>query len=173
MERFAEAVADRVRAGLARLEADYRRRGRSLVDLGEPARVAERMLAVVPTPSPWDDVVGPFYSTRGVARLLGGVSRQAVMERRQRGRLLGLRTAEGDWVFPAFQFGADLRPVPGLAEVLACFDPHDVDEWTLAGWLVGGRAELGGRSVIDWLAAGDPLEAVLTLARDAAARFAA
>lgn len=67
--------------------------GRSLEELGSPEELAERMVATVPEPSPWGEL-GPFYSTRKVAKLLGGVSRQAIADRRKRGTLLGLRTAD-------------------------------------------------------------------------------
>ena len=46
---------------------------------------------------------GPFYSTAGLARVLGGVSRQAIEERRRRRTVLALRTADDAWVYPAFQ----------------------------------------------------------------------
>jgi hypothetical protein len=141
--------------------------------LGDPDRFAERMLASVPEPSPWSDVVGPVYSTRGVARVLGGISRQAVAERRSRRRLFGVRTSDGEWVYPAWQFDSANRIVTGLPAVLACFEPDTVDGWTLASWLTSERAPLGGASVVEWLQAGRDVEPALVLARDAGRRFAA
>lgn len=148
---------------------DYARAGRSVSELGTADELAERMLAVVPTPSPWDEIVGPVYRTAQVAALLGGVSRQAVADRRARRRLLGLRTSDGVWVYPAFQLSGS-TVLPGLATVLGCFDDDSVDGWTLSSWLRSPRAELEGRSVLDLLAVGD-VERAVALARDAGARF--
>jgi hypothetical protein len=130
------------------------------------------MLAVVPTPSPWNEVLGPFYDSRRVAELLGGISRQAVSERRWRRTLLALKTADGVFVYPSFQFDDRNEVLAGLSEVIQCFDPERVDEWTVAGWLVAHHEALGGDSVIARLRRGGELENLLVLARDAAQRFA-
>ncbi|MGI8873076.1 MAG: hypothetical protein ACR2KP_01860 [Egibacteraceae bacterium] len=149
---------------------DYARAGRSVAELGTADELAERMLAVVPTPSPWDEIVGPVYRTAQVAAVLGGVSRQAVADRRARGRLLGLRTSDGVWVYPAFQFTGS-TVLPGLTDLLGCFDGDSVDGWTLTSWLRSPRAGLDGRSVLDLLAEGD-VERAVALAHDAGTRFA-
>jgi hypothetical protein len=102
-------AAARLAERLDLIALDYARAGRSVTELGTADELAERMLAVVPTPSPWDEIVGPVYRTAQVATVLGGVSRQAVADRRARGRLLGLRTSDGVWVYPAFQFRLSCR----------------------------------------------------------------
>jgi hypothetical protein len=61
----------------------------------------------IPTPSQWNCLVGPFYTSAEVAWLLGGVSRQALADRRQRRTILATKTADGVFVYPTFQFGAD------------------------------------------------------------------
>ena len=61
----------------------------------------------------------------------------------------------------------------GLAEVLACFDPNIVDDWTVSGWLVARQRGLQGRSIVEWLASGRPHETVVRLARAQASRYAA
>lgn len=91
---YPEQVADLVLRELGDLEARYAERGRSLSELCPPEELAERMVATVPLPSPWGEL-GPFYSTGKVARLLGGISRQAIADRRKRGTLLGLQTIDG------------------------------------------------------------------------------
>jgi len=167
--QWVESVTSRVHERLVEfVEADQTAVGA----LGDPDHFAERILASVPEPSPWSDVVGPVYSTRGVARLFGGISRQAVAERRSRRRLFGVRTSDGEWVYPAWQFDVANRVVAGLPEVLACFEPETVDGWTLASWLTAERATLGGASIVDWLQSGGDVEPALVLARDAARRFA-
>jgi hypothetical protein len=169
---FLESVAKHVRRALAGLAESYAEKGRSLEDLGTAEEIAKRMLATVPAPSDWDELLGPFYSTSKVAQLLGNVSRQAIAERRERRTLLGLRTAEGSYVYPAFQFDAHNEVLPGLADVLQCFDPKDVDAWTVAGWLVSSQRSLSGRSVIEALTSGREREKVVALAGAQAARYA-
>lgn len=168
---FVEEITQRLREGLEERVSTYADRGRSLEEIGPVEELARRMLEVVPLPSPWDDRLGPFYGTRQVARLLGAISRQAVADRRERGTLLGLKTADGEVVYPTFQFGAGNRVLPGLPEVIQCFRGTDVDDWTLAGWLVSPLKALEGRSAVQWLQSGERLEALLALARDAARRY--
>ncbi len=171
-ETFAEAVTDRLREGLTDRLAAFTRDGHSLAEIGPAEELAERMLAALPAPTRWDDLLGPFYDTRGVARLLGGISRQAVADRCVRRSLLGLKTADGVLVYPAFQFNEHNEVVAGLGPVLKSFDPHVVDAWTVAGWLVSKKRTLKGKTPIAWLREGGDPERVLTLARDAAHRFA-
>lgn len=166
-----EEITQRLREGLEERVSTYADRGRSLEEIGPAEELARRMLEVVPLPSPWDDRLGPFYGTRQVARLLGGISRQAIADRRERGTLLGLKTVDGEVVYPTFQFRDANRLIPGLAEVIQCFRGSQVDDWTLAGWLVSPLKALEGRSAIQWLHSGKRREPLLALARDAARRF--
>ena len=165
-------ITQHVREGLEERLSAYADQGRPLEKIGNPQELARRMLAVVPVPSRWDDLLGPFYSTRQITDLLGGVSRQAVADRRERRTLLGLKTSDGVVVFPTFQFNDRREVLAGLPEVLQCFRGADVDDWTLAGWLVSPLPALQGQSVIQWLRSGRDLQPVLVLARDAARRFA-
>ncbi len=167
---YPEQVAELVFRQLGELETRYAEGGRSLKELGSPEELAERMVATVPEPSPWGEL-GPFYSTSKVTKLLGGVSRQAIADRRKRGTLLGLRTADGVWVYPAFQFDDHHVVLNGLPEMLRILRTSEVDEWTLASWLTSPMRSLGDRSPIDWLRRGEDREILLTLVRDAARRF--
>lgn len=164
------AVAQKVLERLGELEARYGEQGRSLADLGSADDLAERMVATVPAPSPWGEL-GPFYSTTRVARLLGGVSRQAIADRRRRGTILGLRTADGDWVYPDFQFDDHQTVLEGLPGIWKLLRATGVDEWTLASWLTSPMRSLGDRSPIDWLRRGEDRATLVALARDAAHRF--
>jgi len=136
------------------------------------SRGKERRTIAAVSLSRWDEHLGPFYSARQVARLLGGISRQAVAGRRERGTLLGLKTADGRVVYPTFQFGEANRLIPGLAEVIRCFRRSEVEAWILASWLVSPLRSLEGQSVLEWLRSGKDLQPLLVLARDAARRFA-
>ncbi|MEY2589687.1 MAG: hypothetical protein QOJ67_1671 [Acidimicrobiaceae bacterium] len=165
--RVSDQVAEQVRQRLHAL----REQGRGPDELGTPDDVAARMVATMPQPSPWHSL-GPFYSTKGIARVLGGVSRQAVDDRRRRRTLLALRTADGGWVYPQLQLDDRNRVLDGLAEVLACFDPEIVEDWTLTSLLTTAQPALGGHSIIDHLRDREPLEPVLELCRASAARLA-
>lgn len=103
--------------------------------------------------------------------MLGNISREAIAERRDRRTLLALRTTDGSYVYPVFQFDAHNEVLPVLVEVLQCFDGKNVEGWTVAGWLVASQRSLQGRSVVDMLASGRASEKVVELARAQAARF--
>ncbi len=169
---YPEHVAWLVGQELSRLEARYAGQGRSLADLGPPREVAARMVATLPSPSRWDELLGPFYGPGQVARVLGNVSRQAVADRRQRRTLLGLKTADRHWVYPLFQFDRHNRVLAGLPALLRILGDSAVDDWSLAGWLVSPLRSLGGRSAIEWLRQEREPETLLEVAEDAARRFA-
>jgi len=168
---FIDRVTEHLRRGLEERLSDLTEHGRSLEEIGPADRLAERMLNAVPVTSRWDDRLGPFYNTSKLAQLWGGVSRQAIADRRERRTVLGLKTADGALVFPTFQFDERNQVLAGLPEVLQCFRAAPVDDWTLAGWLVTPLRPLEGRSVIDWLRSRGDHGLVLALARDAARRY--
>jgi hypothetical protein len=165
--RVSDQVAEQVRKRLSAL----REQGRGIDELGGADEVAARMVATMPLASPWPEL-GPFYSTKGIARVLGGVSRQAVDDRRRRRTLLALRTSDGVWVYPQLQLDDRNRVLTGLPEVLAAFDAETIDGWTLASLITTPQDALAGRSVVEHLRARLPLEPVLDLARASSARLA-
>lgn len=171
--RYVAEVTRRVFELLLGRSASYAERGRAFADVADPADLAELMVSAVPAPSPWDDAIGPFYTSPQVARLLGGISRQALADRRRRRSLLALRTDDDRWVYPVAQFRPDGRVIDGLGETIRAFKPADVDEWTVAGWLFAPSRALGELSPIGWLRDRRSIERVVELARGAAARFAA
>jgi hypothetical protein len=172
VDPYVAEVSARVSAELAERVSTLRERGVEPDALGEPDALARRMLAAVPEPSPWSEL-GPFYSTAGLARVLGGVSRQAIDERRRRRTVLALRTADGVWVYPAFQLDGRNQVVRGLAEVLARFDPGSPDdEWMVAAFLAAPQPGLDGASVADHLRSDGDLGAVLALAGERARAWA-
>ena len=166
-----DEVSTKVRTALRELAAAYAQAGRSLAEAGSADAIAERMVATVPTPSSWDERIGPFYGPGQAAKVLGGVSRQALAERRARRTVLALRTADGAFVYPTFQFAGG-GVVPGLAGVVQAFAADEDDDWTLAAWLVAPRRALGGRSVVGWLRDGEDPAVAAALAAEAAERLA-
>ena len=166
----AEATRE-FKQALSRVVAQHERAGRpARAVLGEPRSFAERAIeASAPLPSPWDQLVGPFLRSEGVQARLG-ISRQAVAAKAARRRLLRTITADGEHLYPLWQFDrAGL--VPGLAEILALFPEQAVDGWTLAGWLRTPDPDLGDRP-LDALMRGE-LERVRTVAQMAALTLAA
>lgn len=171
VEPYLEAIATGLRPALRKRLTMYVRQGGRLESIGSAEELVGRMLDAVPRPSRWDDLLGPFYDTTEMARLLGGISRQAVAERRRRRTLLALKTSDGILVYPTFQLDEHNAVVAGLAEVLQSFG-DEVDGWTLAGWLVSPSRALDGLSAVEWLRQKRDAAPVLALARDAARRFA-
>jgi hypothetical protein len=167
---FVERATHRFARALASVLADYRRKGRSPSDLlGEPESFGERAVAAqAPSPSPWDDLVGPFLRSDGVEARLG-ITRQAVAARAARRRLLRVVTADAVHLYPTWQF-ADGGLLPGLDDVLSLFAEDAIDGWTLAGWLRTRDQELG-EAPLEALRRGD-VAGVLAVARSAAAALA-
>ncbi len=163
-------VASLVFEGLEDLEQRYSDLGRSLADIGGAKQLARQMLATLPTPSPWGEL-GSFYSSARVARLLGDISRQAVADRRGRGTLLGLQTADRKWVYPAFQFDERNQVLDGLSELLKTLRASGIDDWSLASWLSSPMRSLEGKSPIEWLRRGEDRATLRGVASDAARRF--
>jgi hypothetical protein len=169
---YVDRVSSRVTEELARRVETLHRNGHKAADLGDPDELAARMLAAVPAPSPWRDL-GPFYSTSGLARVLGGVSRQAIEERRRRRTILALRTADDVWVYPAFQLDDRNLVVRGLAQVLERFLPETPDdEWMVAAFVAASQPGLGDRSIVEHLRSGGDVAQVVALADDRARRWA-
>lgn len=169
---YVKRVSDQVSAELTRRVDALRAQGHGPDALGDADSLAARMLATVPEPSPWAEL-GPFYSTAGIARVLGGVSRQAIEERRRRRTILALRTADGVWVYPAFQLDDRNRVVRGLGEVLTRFRPATPDdEWMIAAFVAAPQPGLAGRTIPEHLAAGGDLAGALALADERAERWA-
>jgi hypothetical protein len=145
---YTAKVATIIAEGLADRVGDYEDPAGTL---GSPEELAERMLSAVPAgDSPWVKIIGPAYTGSSLARALG-VSRQRVSERASERTLWALKTADGHAVYPAAQFDTEFKVIPGLMDVLKSFDEADVDDWTLASWVMSAHRELEGASVIDWL----------------------
>jgi hypothetical protein len=168
---YIDQVTRYLRSALEERRTSYAEHGRSLEEIGPAEELARKMVGIVPEPSRWDDVLGPFYTTAKVAEIQGGISRQALADRRERRTLLALKTADGVLVYPTLQFDENNEVLRGLPEILQCFRGAPVDDWTLAGWLVAPSRALEGHSAIEWLRLGRDLEPVLSLARAAARRF--
>ncbi len=112
----------------------------------------------------WTKVVGPFFDTERVCRLLG-VSRQAVHKNRG---ILVLKTGLGTLAYPTFQFQGG-KVLPGLRDVLAVLPEGVVSRWSVAAWLITPDPEFDGRTPVDLLAEGQVVVVVGAARRWAAA----
>ena len=132
--------------------------------LPAPAELADTMAAAVPgatTRSEYDTLLGPFYSSTGVMRLLDVPSKQALADRRTRGTILAARTSDNMWVYPAFQFDVQAHAVRrSLVPLLAAL--KTAPRWGAALWLVTDHDELRGRSPLKAAAASDKERDVVT-----------
>lgn len=137
---------------------------------GDPAQVAEKMAASLPTGHSYNDIAGPFYNTSGLMRWLG-ISRQALHQRAAKHALLACPTADGAVVYPAWQFLPGGTTIPALADVLGILAEGTDDTWMVALWLQAPSDRLDGNRPSDWLRDGGDPRRILTMAREVAARW--
>jgi hypothetical protein len=86
---------------------------------------------------------GRPLSAREVEELLG-ITRQAVAKARAAGRLVGLPTGGGQYLYPSWQFG-ESGVLPGLREVRRGLPGGD-DPWTFTAFMVSPNARLTGEA---------------------------
>jgi hypothetical protein len=123
-------------------------------------------------PSNMGTLTGPFYDAAGVLAWLG-VTRGELDKRRVDGTILVCSTAEGQDIFPAWQFQADGTLLPGLREVLEALAGGTSDGWTWALWLRSRvPGQLDGISAVQWLTERRGSWPLLQLAQQDASRWA-
>jgi hypothetical protein len=110
---------------------------------------------------------GGSLSAEEARLMLGGLSKEAVLKRFRRGKLLGWREArQGAVRFPVWQFSDD-NVLPGLAETLAILNQAPwMDDWGRVLFFLNARASLGKMRPLDLLRDGRTKE-VLQAARTA------
>lgn len=132
--------------------------------------LADRMSALVPaeSKSEWDELIGPFYTTRSLGVALA-VTRQRLHQLRAGGRVLATPTGNGTLLYPVFQFGLEKRatPLPHLPQVTNVLAPAHMNAWSVALWLHTPRPELAAEEPSVWLRGGPvAVQSVLDLARE-------
>lgn len=166
-----EAWRERVLDGVGR-RLDQLVASREVTDFSADTERATvtAMTDAVRTANRINDRLGAFYTTDRVRRVLGDISRQAVSQRVGSHRLLRVTTADGEKLFPAFQFrGNDV--VPGLQDLLRVLLHAGADGWTVAYWLTARIGQFGESTALDVLDSGDSdrIAELKTLAADDAA----
>ena len=134
--------------------------------------VVEALLSALPqrTEDPTlAEALGPVYDTSGVMRILS-VTKQAVDDRRRKGSILALRTSDGMWVYPAFQFD-DGRIHPDLLPAMRAL--KDSPPWASALWFLTPNEHLENLSPVDYAHGGFPVEYIQQSAQALAADWAA
>lgn len=159
LHRDLSGVFDSIARDYASVLADA---GKDLDDLGGAEAVETAVRAVLPRPNRFADRVGPVYTTGQLQRLLpgidsDGISDQAVRNRLAAHTLIGIKTRDGRWVFPAWQFRVRPGRLTVRTDVIDLWrrlpvDDGTLDAWTLMAWMTGARKDLDGLSPLEWLA---------------------
>lgn len=125
------------------------------VMLGEADPVARARLRGIHMKKALLEAEGGSVSTAEAAQLLGGISKQAMDKRRERGTILALPTGDGGYAFPLWQFDERSRDglLPGFARVLKSFSVES--PWMQAEFMLSPSTRFGGRRPLDVLAAGE------------------
>jgi hypothetical protein len=113
----------------------------------------------------WDVTVGPFYDAPGLLKWLG-VTQQVLQDMTESEMLLSVATAEGDLLYPTFQFGPAGEALPHLAEIVRLLEPITDDNWDKAIWLNTPTTTFDGRTAADSLRDGDAELVLAAAARD-------
>lgn len=124
----------------------------------------DRVIALLPPAAPHalDAEVGPFYDTPGVETLLGGVSKQAVEARRKKHTILAVKTVDGRWAYPTFQFTGD-GVDPALVPAIQAF--RGAPAWSAALWFVTPNPDLDEVTPLAWARSGRPADALVASAQ--------
>lgn len=112
------------------------------------------------------ETVGPFWSAAKVAAEFGGITRQALKQRRDRGTLLGVKSADGEIFYPISQFrrsGGHIQVKPGQLEILKAL--KGADAWSVAVLMHTPAPELDNATPLEWEARGGEPGASLALAQ--------
>lgn len=163
-EAVAEAVGDLPASGAATLtDQETAILSRAGPEFGDRAMAAGHRAHRDALAEQFALLTGP--GTAGVARALG-VSESRVRHQAAAGMLLGVRVGRG-LRFPAFQFDAERRPLPGLRVVLAAV-PKAWPPAQVAAFMTTPQPELAMRAELPetpaaWLAAGGDPAAVTAL----------
>lgn len=162
---MAMAAADRERLGAALQDVadEYAARldaaGVEVGDVGGVSQIADLVRAVLPRPNRFAARVGPVYATGQLTRLLPGaeaapISDEAVRDRQRNRRLVGFKTADGRWAWPAWQFRAApgrLTPREDVIALWRLLPDEGPSELMRIAWMTGAHDGLAGQSPLLWL----------------------
>jgi hypothetical protein len=103
---------------------------------------------------PLDELVGPFYDATGVTKWLR-ITPDELNALVDSGQILETQFADGDGLFPTFQFGENKELLPRLGEAARAVrlpdDDRDPDGWAVAMMLNSEVPEWDGRTAAQLL----------------------
>ena len=95
---------------------------------------------------------GGCGNSEEIAEMLG-VSRQAINQRRQRGKLIGLSRGKGKNIYPLWQFTDTGKTLSGLEAVLEQLS--EVDPWTQVAFFLNPNLRLENKTPLEMLRIGE------------------
>ncbi len=95
---------------------------------------------------------GGYGNSEEIAEMLG-VSRQAINQRRQRGKLIGLSRGKGKYIYPLWQFTDTGKTLLGLEAVLEKLP--EVDPWTQVTFFLNPNLRLQNKTPLEMLRMGE------------------
>ena len=127
--------------------------------------LAEALLRGIEARQRIKEMEGGTLSAEKTGRILGLDSKQAVIDRYNKGRLLGWREKQGSIRFPVWQFREDGNVLGGLPEALGVLAQNKhLDDWAKVLFFVNPRDSLKNQRPLDLLRKGEA-ERVIELAR--------
>lgn len=144
-----------------------------LVDLRQPSgpkHLTEVEIESIPSGRMLNDIVGPFYEAKGLAGWLR-ISTDELLQRVADKLILSCPTQDNGSVYPAWQFDAEGRSLPGLGETIRALSASTDDPWQIAIWFSSPSSYLGDKSPREWLRQELDAGVVLDLAVKTAARW--
>ena len=131
-----------------------------------------KMEKVVSRRSMYKERFGYFYSSSSAAAKLNQ-SRQALNKAVQVGRVLRVKTRDGEYVYPAFQF-AGSKVVPEISRLVSILKDGGMDDWSVLYWLTNPLPMFDGETPASMAMNNDGrFEQVVELAQADAVRWVA
>ncbi len=160
-DAWSEMLTEQLRESLRKQADSWEAHG---VTAPPVAEMLSQLVTLLPPAAPnvLDAEIGPFYDTVTVATLLGGVSKQAVEARRKKHTLLAVKTADGRWAYPTFQFTGDAVD-PRLVPAVQAF--RSAPAWSAALWFVTPNPDLDDATPLAWARDERPPETLTASAR--------
>lgn len=104
---------------------------------------------------------GGWANSEEIAQMLG-VSRQAINQRRQRGKLIGLSRGKGKYIYPLWQFTDTGKTLSGLEAILEQL--KDLDPWMQITFFLNPNVRLDNKTPLEMLQNGE-VESVICSAQ--------
>lgn len=148
-----------------------------LLDPNEVAKSMESLIVYEPPASSntLADLLAQYWTGARVRKALGIRTRQALDSRRRHGSILGVKSTDGDVLYPVEQFhrraDGQVEVKPALVPLLRALREHD--SWAVGVLLCTPAPELDGLTPFDWAQQKRPAETLERLGRRVAREWSA